>query len=217
MVLDSADIRLRPITQADRHTWRRVRQANAGWLGPWDATAPSRSYAQPRSFAAMVRTMRREARAGRQLPFVVEVDGVFAGQLTVSNVLRGSAQFASIGYWIDEAYAGRGIITRAVAMAVDHCFGPVGLHRVEVAIRPENHSSLRVVEKLGFAEVGYAPRYLHIDGDWRDHRLFALTTEDVPGGLLRRFEERAPEKPPGSSSRAPSEGPADGVPQQSQE
>ncbi len=192
-MLDSAGVRLRPITQADRHTWRRVRQANAGWLGPWDATAPASSGAQPRSFAAMVRAMRREARAGRQLPFVIELDGRFVGQLTVSNVLRGSAQFASVGYWVDEAYAGRGIVTRAVAMAVDHCFGPVGLHRVEVAIRPENHASLRVVEKLGFAQVGLAPRYLHIDGEWRDHRLFALTQEDVPGGLLAQLEQRRAE------------------------
>ena len=111
---------------------------NLAWLGRWDATAPSRSQAQPRSFASMVRSMRDEARAGRQLPFVVEYDGRFVGQLTVSNIVRGSAQFASIGYWIDEAYAGRGIITRAVAMAIDHCFGAVGLHRIEVAIRPEN-------------------------------------------------------------------------------
>lgn len=200
-MLDSAGVRLRPITQADRHTWRRVRQANAGWLGPWDATAPASSGAQPRSFAAMVRTMRREARAGRQLPFVIELDGRFVGQLTVSNVLRGSAQFASVGYWVDEAYAGRGIVTRAVAMAVDHCFGPVGLHRVEVAIRPENHASLRVVEKLGFARVGLAPRYLHIDGEWRDHRLFALTQEDVPGGLLARLEQRRAEGPGDRSSQ----------------
>ena len=200
-MLDSAGVRLRPITQADRHTWRRVRQANAGWLGPWDATAPASSGAQPRSFAAMVRAMRREARAGRQLPFVIELDGRFVGQLTVSNVLRGSAQFASVGYWVDEAYAGRGIVTRAVAMAVDHCFGPVGLHRVEVAIRPENHASLRVVEKLGFAQVGLAPRYLHIDGEWRDHRLVALTQEDVPGGLLARLEQRRAEGPGDRSSQ----------------
>ena len=139
----------------------------------------------------MVRSMRREAREGRQLPFVVEYDHHFVGQLTVSNVVRGSAQYASIGYWIDEAYAGRGITTRAVAMAIDHCFGPVGLHRIEVAIRPENTSSLRVVEKLGIKEIGYAPRYLHIDGDWRDHRLFAITREDVPLGLLRRLDTTA--------------------------
>ena len=181
-------MRLRPISQKDRDDWRRVRHANAAWLGRWDATAPSRSQGQPRSFASMVRQMRREARAGRQLPFVVEYDGRFVGQVTVSNIVRGSAQFASIGYWVDEAYAGRGIIPRAVAMVVDHCFGPVGLHRIEVAIRPENTSSLRVVEKLGIREVGFAPRFLHIDGDWRDHRLFAVTREEVPTGLLKRLD-----------------------------
>jgi ribosomal-protein-alanine N-acetyltransferase len=179
---------LRPISQRDRDVWRRVRAANLGWLGRWDATAPSRSQAQPRSFASMVRSMRRDAKSGRQLPFVVELDGRFVGQLTVSNIVRGSAQYASIGYWIDESYAGRGIITRAVAMAIDHCFGPVGLHRIEVAIRPENTSSLRVVEKLGIKEIGYAPRYLHIDGDWRDHKLFAITRDEVPLGLLHRLD-----------------------------
>jgi ribosomal-protein-alanine N-acetyltransferase len=181
-------VRLRPITPKDREVWRRVRQANLSWLGRWDATAPSRSQAQPRSFAAMVRQMRNEARAGRQLPFVVEYGGQFVGQVTVSNIVRGSAQFASIGYWVDRSYAGRGIIPRAVAMAIDHCFGPVGLHRIEVAIRPENTSSLRVVEKLGINEVGFAPRFLHIDGEWRDHRIFAITREEVPAGLLRRLE-----------------------------
>ena len=81
----------------------------------------------------------------------------------------------------------------AVALVIDHCFGPVGLHRIEVAIRPENASSLRVVEKLGINEVGYAPRFLHIDGDWRDHRIFAITREDVPVGLLKRLESAATE------------------------
>ena len=182
---------LRPLAHRDREAWRGVRARNLAWLGPWDATAPSRSYAQPRSFASMVRQMRREARAGRQLPFAVDYDGHFVGQLTVSNVVRGSAQYASVGYWIDEAYAGRGIITRAVAMAIDHCFSAVGLHRIEVAIRPENTSSLRVVEKLGIKEIGYAPRYLHIDGDWRDHKLFAITREEVPLGLVHRLDSAA--------------------------
>ena len=64
----------------------------------------------------------------------------------------------------------------------------MGLHRIEVAIRPENTSSLRVVEKLGIKEIGYAPRYLHIDGDWRDHKLFAITREEVPLGLVHRLD-----------------------------
>ncbi len=189
----SGKVRLRPISQKDRDVWRRTRQGNAAWLGRWDATAPSRSHVQPRNFSSMVRQMRSEARAGRQLPFVVEYDGHFVGQVTVSNIVRGSAQFASIGYWIDEAYAGRGITPLAVALLIDHCFGPVGLHRIEVAIRPENASSLRVVAKLGIQEVGYAPRFLHIDGDWRDHRIFAITREEAPLGLVRRLESAAAE------------------------
>ena len=132
--------------------------------------------------------IRLDLRIGRQLPFAVEYDGKFIGQLTVNNITRGSAQFASVGYWIDERYAGRGLITRAVAMAIDHCFFELKLHRVEVAIRPENLASLRVVEKLGIPETGFAPRFLHIDGDWRDHRLFAICREDVPKGLQHRLD-----------------------------
>jgi ribosomal-protein-alanine N-acetyltransferase len=188
VVLEDGPVRLRPLSLRDKRDWREVRERNQAWLSRWDATTPPGSNARPRTFTTMVRTMLAEAKAGRQLPFVVEHEGRFVGQLTVSGIARGSAQLCSIGYWIDEAYAGRGITTRAVAMAVDHCFGPLGLHRVEIAIRPENAASLRVVEKLGIHEVGFAPRYLHIDGDWRDHRLFAITVEEVPGGLVARLD-----------------------------
>jgi ribosomal-protein-alanine N-acetyltransferase len=186
-VLEHGSLRLRPITIRDRSDWRRTRERNLSWLSRWDATTPPGSNARPRTFAAMVRAMLADARLGRQLPFVVEYDGQFVGQLTVSNITRGSAQFASIGYWIDQGHAGRGLITRAVAMAIDHCFFELKLHRVEIAIRPENAASLRVVEKLGIPEVGFAPRFLHIDGDWRDHRLFAITREDAPRGVEDRL------------------------------
>ncbi|MFL6061347.1 MAG: GNAT family N-acetyltransferase [Marmoricola sp.] len=178
---------MRPLSIRDKRAWRRVREANIAWLSRWDATTPPGSQARPRTFASMVRTMAAEARMGRQLPFAVEHDGRFVGQVTVSNITRGSAQFASIGYWIDQAYAGRGLITRAVAMVIDHCFFELKLHRIEIAIRPENAASLRVVEKLGIPEVGFAPRYLHIDGEWRDHRLFAITREDAPKGVEDRL------------------------------
>jgi ribosomal-protein-alanine N-acetyltransferase len=76
----------------------------------------------------------------------------------------------------------------AVALASDHCFD-IGLHRVEINIRPENMASRRVVEKLGFRPEGMRPALLHIDGAWRDHLAFALTAEEVPGGLLSRWHE----------------------------
>ncbi len=179
---------LRPLARGDADAWREARRRSAAWLVQWDATVPPGGSSRPASYGALVRRMNRQAREGTTYPFAIEVDGVFAGQVTVNNVVRGSAQFASVGYWIDERFAGRGVMPRAVAMTVDHCFGPLGLHRVEIAIRPENTNSLRVVEKLGIPEVGYAPRFLHIDGDWRDHRLYAITAEDVPEGLLARYE-----------------------------
>jgi ribosomal-protein-alanine N-acetyltransferase len=135
----------------------------------------------------MMRELRRQVRDGRCLPFAMTVDEEFAGQVTVSNIVTGSAMFGQVGYWIDEAQAGQGFTTAAVAMVIDYCFGTLGLHRAEIAIRPENVASLRVVEKLQVPEIGFAPRYLHIAGAWRDHCLFALTREEAPGGLLHRF------------------------------
>jgi ribosomal-protein-alanine N-acetyltransferase len=121
------------------------------------------------------------------MPFAIELDGRFVGQVTVNNIVRGSAQFASLGYWLDRAVAGRGVMPTAAAMVIDHCFTTARLHRIEICVRPENTNSLRVVEKLGLREVGYAPRFLHIDGDWRDHRIFAVTVEECPGGMLARL------------------------------
>lgn len=109
------------------------------------------------------------------------------GQLTVSSITWGSLRSANIGYWVDETVAGRGITPTAVALAVDHCFRAGGMHRIEVCIRPENAASLRVVHKLGFRSEGLRRGYLHIDGDWRDHEAFALTSEEVPDGLLARW------------------------------
>jgi ribosomal-protein-alanine N-acetyltransferase len=117
----------------------------------------------------------------------VTYDGELAGQLTVGGITYGSLCSAHIGYWVDSRVAGRGVMPTAVALAVDHCFRVLGLHRIEVNIRPENTASLRVVEKLGFREEGLRRSFLHISGAWRDHRSFALTVEDVPEGLLNRW------------------------------
>jgi ribosomal-protein-alanine N-acetyltransferase len=155
----------------------------------WDATVPPGGTERPASFRGLVARLQSNGRQGLGMPFAIDVEGRFAGQVTVNNIVRGSAQFASIGYWLDRDVAGRGIMPTAVALVVDHCFRSAGLHRIEVAIRPENSNSLRVVEKLGIREVGYAPRYLHIDGAWRDHRIYAVTVEECPGGMLARLSQ----------------------------
>lgn len=183
----SGSVVLRPLRRRDAGEWMRIRAVNAAWLEPWEATSPTE---QPgtATFGEYLRALSAQARSGTALPFAVDVDGALAGQLTVSSITHGSLCSASIGYWIAREQAGRGVIPTAVAMATDYCFTVLGLHRIEINIRPENGPSLRVVQKLGFRDEGLRERYLHIQGRWRDHRTFALTVEDVPEGLLARWQ-----------------------------
>ena len=182
-------VALRPVRVKDARTWREIRVRNAPWLRPWEPTNPEtplyRSSLSP--YVSMVRAMRREARLGQALPWVVTFGDEFAGQLTVGSIVWGSARSGQVGYWIDEKFAGRGIIPTALALAADHSFRVVGLHRLEASIRPENHASRRVVEKLGFRDEGLRRRQLHIDGAWRDHLCYALTAEEVPDRLMNRW------------------------------
>jgi len=186
-VLVDGPVTLRPLRMRDGRDWREVRSRNAEWLRPWEATSPTPATEVPPTYGAMVRRLQAEARTGRTMPFVVTFGGTLVGQLTVGGIAWGSLRGGHIGYWVDQRVAGRGIIPTAVAMATDHCFAS-GLHRVEINIRPENLASRRVVEKLGFRSEGLRPSYLHIDGAWRDHLSFALTAEEVPGGLLARWK-----------------------------
>jgi len=185
--LEEGGLVLRPLRHTDARAWRKVRAANAAWLSPWEATSPDPD-TPLRGFGQMVRNSNRAAREGTALPLAIEVEGRLAGQVSVA-IIWGSLRSGSIGYWVDRAVAGRGITPTAVAMVTDHCLFSMGLHRVEVNIRPENTASLRVVHKLGFRDEGVRERYLHIDGGWRDHRSFALTVQDIPSGLLGRWRE----------------------------
>lgn len=190
--LEEGLVALRPLRLRDAPALRESRTRSAEWLRPWEPTHPElplqNSGITP--YVAMVQAVRREARHGVALPWAVTYDGVFAGQLTVGAIVWGSARSAQVGYWIDRAFAGRGVTPTAVALAVDHCFFAAGLHRIEANIRPENRASRRVAEKLGFRAEGVRRRQLHIDGAWRDHICYALTVEDVPAGLLARWRER---------------------------
>jgi [ribosomal protein S5]-alanine N-acetyltransferase len=185
--LRDGSVTIRPIKLRDSRVLERELMSNRGWLRQWEATNPH----GPISFdtRASIRSLQSSARNGSGLPFAIDVDGEFAGQLNVSSIAYGSLSSASIGYWVAERFAGRNVTPTAVALATDHCFFTVGLHRMEICIRPENEPSLRVVEKLGFRYEGLRRRFIHINGDWRDHFCFALTVEELPQGVLRRWKD----------------------------
>lgn len=186
MRLSDGPVTLRPLRMRDGQPWHDLRRENLTWLAQWEASRPADETPEM-SFAHMVRRLRAEARAGRTMPFALTYNGTFIGQLTVAGITWGSLCSGHIGYWIDQGHAGKGIMPTAVALATDHCLRGLGLHRVEICIRPENKNSRRVVEKLGFREEGLRPAYLHIDGEWRDHLVYVLTSEEVPGGVLNSW------------------------------
>ena len=97
------------------------------------------------------------------------------GSLHFSQVARGAFQSAMLGYALDEAHVGQGLMSEAIAAGLEEMFSPrVNLHRVQANYRPENLRSARVLERAGFHKEGLAPQYLYIDGAWRDHIVTSL-------------------------------------------
>ena len=174
-------VTVRPIRSRDSKEWSALRSRNQNQLMPWEPTV-SGSWEwrhRPSSWAPLHSVLKSEAKRGNVLPFVIEVDGQYVGQLTVGNVQRGAVRSAWIGYWVDEAASGKGVATAAVALGVDHCFGPVGLHRLEATVQPTNGGSQAVLKKVGFREEGLLQRYMDVNGRFRDHLLMGLTVEEV--------------------------------------
>lgn len=184
------ELRLRPVRLRDGREWSRIRVRDEPHLRPWETTTyggwehrnsaaewPGRWY-----------LLRASARRGTALPFALVVDGAMSGHVMIGNVVREPLLSAYVGYWIDSRLGGRGLTTAAVALVLDHCFGPVRLHRVEATVRPENAASIAVLGRLGMRREGLLRRYLDVDGAWRDHYCFAVTAEEQPpGGFVGRL------------------------------
>jgi ribosomal-protein-alanine N-acetyltransferase len=180
---------VRPVRLRDGGAWAAIRSRDERHLAPWEPDTPG-LWAQRNTVAewpARWGALRSLGRRGLGLPFAITVDGEFAGQVMVGNVVRDPLWSAYVGYWVGSHAVLGGVTTAAVALVLDHCFGPVGLHRIEATVRPENIASLRVLEKLGFREEGLFRRYLNVDGAWRDHLCYALTIEELEVGLVERL------------------------------
>lgn len=191
LTLSDAELTLRPLRRRDRRAFEMLLVRNREWLAPWEATDPDRSRGRP-SHGELLRWADREGRAGRHLSLLLCIGGRAAGQVSAGPIVYGAQSSAAIGYWVDHGRAGNGYAPRAVALLMDHCFAELGLHRVEVNIRPENEASVRVVRKLHLREEGIRERFIHVDGEFRDHLSFALTAEEVSSdaagrGVLARY------------------------------
>jgi len=194
VILREKALVLRPFLRGDETAYTEVRAHSHAWLTPWDATPPPEAGRSPYAFADMLRNQQHLAKAGRGLPWALTWNDGWPdrpslrtrliGQVGVNGIAWGSSRSATIGYWIDQRWAGRGLVPLGVAMAVDYCFGTLRLHRLEIDILPENAPSHRVVEKLGFKPDGSRRSLLHINGAWRDHDAFVMTADEAPPSLV---------------------------------
>ena len=172
---------LRPLVPQDFNAWSEVRRRNGEWLTQWE---PLRLPHHPdpetnrEVFAARCGSRDRERLAGSQYAFGIFVDGTFAGELNLNNIVRGAMQSATIGYWIDRARAGRSLMSESIVVLMQFAFEELNLHRLEICIIPRNSNSRRVVEKLDLREEGIAQRFLEINGAWEDHVRFGFTIEE---------------------------------------
>jgi ribosomal-protein-alanine N-acetyltransferase len=170
---------LRVPQMSDYSEWTTLREASRAFLTPWEPTWPSDDLSRS-AFRRRLRRYAEDQRADTSYAFFLfrKADDALVGGLTLANIRRGVAQAGSLGYWIGEPFARRGLMTGALEGLMPFAFGSLRLHRLEAACIPSNAASIKLLEKMGFAREGYAREYLCINGLWQDHLLFARLSGD---------------------------------------
>lgn len=114
-------------------------------------------------------------------------DDAMVGVININDVILGGFRSGSLGYYGDASFARRGYMAEGLSLVLDQAFGTIGLHRFESNLQPGNQASRALVQRLGFRKEGFSPRFLQIDGEWRDHERWAILTEEW---RARRAAER---------------------------
>lgn len=183
-LIETQRLMIRGATSADYPQWKFVRARNYDYLKPFEPSWPVGCLSQD-FFERRVRRLDDDWRNDRTYAFVLfsKDDGALIGGLNINNVARGAANYGSLGYWLDEAAQGRGYMTEAGFAVLDYAFTALHMSRMNAAILPHNDKSRAMLERLGFAEEGFAKKYIQIDGRRQDHVLFGLNAEDfsMPG------------------------------------
>jgi len=178
--IETVRLTLRFPVMDDYTQWAQLRHHSRAFLVPWEASWPSDDLSRS-AFAYRLKHYRGNVRKDEAYPlfiFKADENRELVGGITVSNVRRGIAQTAQLGYWVGQPFANQGYMSEAVRAVGDFCFGQLGLNRLEAACLIKNQPSTRVLENCGFSQEGIARQYLKINGVWQDHILFALLKDD---------------------------------------
>ncbi len=107
------------------------------------------------------------------------------GGINVSNVRRGAAQSASIGYWIGKKYSRKGYMLEALKILLPSLFIDLRFNRIEAATLKNNEASRGLLEKVGFIKEGVCRSYLKIDGKWQDHMMYSLINQEFKKNIMQ--------------------------------
>ncbi|MEV0150518.1 MULTISPECIES: GNAT family N-acetyltransferase [unclassified Nonomuraea] len=165
----SPRVTLRPLTGGDQDEFLELVNASTALHGPYMSLP-----ATPEAFGAYL--ARYEQPGEEALLVCLRSTGAIAGVVAINSIIRGRFQSASLAYAAFAPTAGRGYMSEGLALVVRHAFEELRLHRLEAQIQPDNHASLKLVERAGFRSEGCSPELLFIDGAWRDHERWAITT-----------------------------------------
>jgi len=108
----------------------------------------------------------------------LQTTGEIIGVMNISEIVRGGFQNAFLGFYLGAPFMGRGYMSEALHLTLDHAFNTMQLHRLEANIQPGNAKSINLVKKCGFSLEGFSPRYLKIGDDWKDHQRWAIIAEN---------------------------------------
>ncbi|TXJ82010.1 N-acetyltransferase [Streptomyces lavendulae] len=174
----AAGVTLRPLGAGDAQALARAYAVNREHLAPWEPVRPD-SFFTPDGQRERIEGLLEQRAEGSAVPWVFEeADGRIVGTITLTGISRGPFCSAYLGYWVAADREGRGLASAAVARVCGLARDTVGLHRIEASTLVENTGSQRVLAKCGFELIGTAPEYLHINGRWRDSRLFQRILHD---------------------------------------
>ncbi|HYD00980.1 MAG TPA: GNAT family protein [Phycisphaerales bacterium] len=182
---------LRPLFASDRAAWTEMMLAAEESFVRSGMTVDRDATLDQRFDQALDKTTRAlETETGYRFQAFVAPDqpcaGLMIGGAALNNVVRGVFQNADMGWGIRGDREGMGYATEMCTALLDFAFAHppagLGLHRVQVNVRPDNDRSLKLAARLGFRREGYAAKMLHIMGDWRDHVMFAKLAEEHPVG-----------------------------------
>jgi [ribosomal protein S5]-alanine N-acetyltransferase len=181
LTLNTKRLRIKLPSEEDAADLCRLAQDNRNYFSR-ATPSPSADFYTLRYWQDRIQIDLEEYRNQSALKLVLRLEHENApviGTVAYTNIVRGVFQACRLGYKIDQAHTGKGLMSEALECTNAYVFDVLDLHRIEANYMPSNNASARILERLGFCKEGFAKDYLFLDGKWQDHVLTSLTNPNI--------------------------------------